>query len=204
LPPSPRHIDDPTERPFVAEAEAALYFALDRLLQPKPLKRLVGHKNRVVYAAFSPDGQTLATSSWDKTIRIWSPITGSSKEVLRGHSHIVDRVYFSEDLRYLVSYAEDFSARIWDLSTGTAVARLSGHKDNLTHVALTKDASLILTTSLDKTARLYRGPSGELLTVLSHDCGGLVWRLDLRWPLCGYSYPEWDAHLVGPFHAHRS
>jgi WD40 repeat protein/murein DD-endopeptidase MepM/ murein hydrolase activator NlpD len=165
----PRRIDDPTERPFVAEAEAALYFALDRLLQPKPLKRLVGHKNRVVYATFSPDGKTLATSSWDKTIRLWNPTTGSSKEVLRGHSHIVDRVYFSEDLRYLVSYAEDFSARIWDLSTGTAVARLSGHKDNLTHVALTKDASLILTTSLDKTARLYRGPSGELLAVLSHD-----------------------------------
>ena len=165
----PRHIDDPNERPFVAEAEAALYYALNRLLQPKPLKRLIGHKNRVVYAAFSPDGTKLATSSWDKTIRIWSPTTGTSQEVLKGHSHIVDRVYFSEDLRYLVSYSEDFSARVWDLSTGTSIARLSGHKDNITHVALTKDASLILTTSLDKTARLYRGPSGELLAALSHD-----------------------------------
>ena len=165
----PRHVGDPNERPFVAEAEAALYLAMDRLLQPKPLKRLIGHKNRVVYAAFSPDGKTLATSSWDKTIRLWNASTGTSQEVLRGHSHIVDRVYFSEDLRYLVSYAEDFSARVWDLSTGSAVARLTGHKDDLTHVALTKDASLILTTSLDKTARLYRGPSGELLAVLPHD-----------------------------------
>ena len=165
----PRHVGDPNERPFVAEAEAALYLAMDRLLQPKPLKRLIGHKNRVVYATFSPDGKTLATSSWDKTIRLWNTTNGTSKEVLRGHSHIVDRVYFSEDLRYLVSYAEDFSARVWDLSTGSAVAHLTGHKDDLTCVALTKDASLILTTSLDKTARLYRGPSGELLSVLPHD-----------------------------------
>ncbi|MCS7189264.1 MAG: hypothetical protein RMJ66_05690, partial [Bacteroidia bacterium] len=163
----PRQIGSPTERPYVEEAEAALYYALHAYLYPQPPKRLVGHKNRVIYATFSPDGKQLATASWDKTIRIWNVASGTSKEVLRGHTHIVEKVYFSQDLQYLVSLAEDFSARIWDLKQGISVARLWGHKDNLTHVALSSDASVILTTSLDKTARVWRGPSGEPLRVFS-------------------------------------
>ncbi|MCS7161953.1 MAG: LysM peptidoglycan-binding domain-containing protein [Bacteroidia bacterium] len=165
----PRYIDGPNERPFVDEAEAALYFALHAHLYPTPLRKLVGHKNRVVYATFSPDGTTLATSSWDKTIRLWNVQTGASRVVLSGHTHIVEKVFFSAQLTYLVSLAEDFSARVWDLRRGISIAQLWGHRDNLTHVALSADASLILTTSLDKTARLWRGHSGELLEKVEAD-----------------------------------
>ncbi|MCX8112309.1 MAG: LysM peptidoglycan-binding domain-containing protein [Bacteroidia bacterium] len=169
----PRRIGDPNDRPYVEEAEAALYYALHALLYPKPPRQLVGHRNRVVYAIFSPDGSKLATSSWDKTIRIWDVQSGTSREVLKGHTHIVEKVYFSRDIRYLVSLAEDFSARIWDLNKGQSTARLWGHKDDLTHVAISADGSVILTTSLDKTARLWSGPSGNLLQTVSLDSEGL-------------------------------
>jgi WD40 repeat protein len=163
----PRHIGAPDERPYVEEAEAALYYALHAYLYPKPPRQFIGHKNRVVYATFSPDGKRLATASWDKTIRIWDVENGTSREVLRGHTHIVEKVFFSQDLRYLVSLSEDFSARIWDLERGVSTAQLWGHKDDLTHIAISSDAGVILTTSLDKTARLWKGPTGEALKYLA-------------------------------------
>ncbi|MEN3040676.1 MAG: LysM peptidoglycan-binding domain-containing protein [Bacteroidia bacterium] len=165
----PKKIGDPNDRPYVEEAEAALYYALHAFLYPKAPYQLTGHKNRVIYATFSPDGSKLATASWDKTIRIWDIQSKSSREVLRGHTHIVEKVFFSQDLRYLVSFSEDFSARVWDLYKGQTIARLWGHKDNLTHVSLSADASLILTTSLDKTARLWKGMSGENIHTFTLD-----------------------------------
>ncbi|MCS6894719.1 MAG: LysM peptidoglycan-binding domain-containing protein [Bacteroidia bacterium] len=169
----PRQIGDPNDRPYVEEAEASLYYALHALLYPKPPYQLIGHKNRVIYATFSPDGSKLATASWDKTIRIWDVQSRSSREVLKGHTHIVEKVFFSQDLKYLVSFSEDFSARVWDLYKGQSIAKLWGHKDNLTHVSLSADASLILTTSLDKTARLWRGTNGENIQTFNLDSEGL-------------------------------
>ena len=37
----------------------------------------------------SPDGETVATGSWDHTIKLWSPATGQARETLTGHTALV-------------------------------------------------------------------------------------------------------------------
>ena len=41
------------------------------------LHRLTGHTDAIVSIALSPDGATLATGSWDTTVRLWDVNTGS-------------------------------------------------------------------------------------------------------------------------------
>ena len=36
--------------------------------------------------AFSPDGKTLASGSWDKTIKLWDVATGKEQATLKGHT----------------------------------------------------------------------------------------------------------------------
>jgi WD40 repeat protein len=47
----------------------------------KPVHLLSGHINRVTSVAYSPDGTSIATASWDGSARIWDVKTG--KEALR-------------------------------------------------------------------------------------------------------------------------
>ena len=67
-------------------------------------------------ATFDHTGQTLATTSGDKTIRLWN--AGSSFEVtrvLQGHSRYVNCAAFSPDGKYVASGSNDKSIRIWQI-----------------------------------------------------------------------------------------
>ncbi len=56
----------------------------------QPRRTLSGHKGIVSVVAFGPDGSTLVSGSWDKTVRLWDVATGREK---RSFSFPIGRVY---------------------------------------------------------------------------------------------------------------
>ncbi|XP_019625026.1 PREDICTED: lissencephaly-1 homolog [Branchiostoma belcheri] len=62
-----------------------------------------------VRKAGGPDGiaPRLASSSWDKTVRLWNPDTSTLLFVLGGHTGWVKALAFSMDSLYLASAADD-------------------------------------------------------------------------------------------------
>ena len=75
---------------------------------------LEGHTAPIVALAASPDGATLASASWDHTVRLW-PLAGGAPRVLAEHSQNVNGVAFATD-RALISVSYDQSVRIWPLA----------------------------------------------------------------------------------------
>ena len=80
---------------------------------------LEGHTAPIAALAASPDGATLASASWDRTVRLW-PLAGGTPRVLEGHTQNVNGVAFAPDGRSLVSVSYDQSVRIWPLSGPSA------------------------------------------------------------------------------------
>ncbi|EFY87858.1 NWD1 like protein [Metarhizium acridum CQMa 102] len=50
---------------------------------------LEGHGDVVTAVAFSPDGKTLASASYDETVRLWNTATGSQRQTLEGHGRVL-------------------------------------------------------------------------------------------------------------------
>jgi WD40 repeat protein len=68
----------------------------------------------VVDVSFSPDGQRVATASWDLTIRIWDGRTGQETLTLSGHTLHINSVRFLSGGHQLISASGDQTIRLWD------------------------------------------------------------------------------------------
>jgi WD40 repeat protein/serine/threonine protein kinase len=78
------------------------------------VRTLIGHTADVIWIAFSPNGKRIATTGYDRTIKLWDTATGREVFTLRGHTAGVELLVFSPDGCRIVSSGLDATARVWD------------------------------------------------------------------------------------------
>jgi G protein beta subunit-like protein len=94
------------------------------------------HSTYILKTAFSPNGKTLATSSADETVKIWTVGDWGEEKTLTGHTQWVWDCTFSADSAYLLTGSSDKTARLWDLAQGETVRVYQGHAKSIVCVAL--------------------------------------------------------------------
>ena len=127
---------------------------------PNSLQILKGHTSRVTSVAFSPNGETALTGSWDGTARLWNVKTGEQLQICKGYTTFIDSVAFSPDGKTVLTGeggldSEDGIVCLWDVKTGERLQTFKGPYC-ITSVAFSPDGKAIVAGSADTTAWVWK------------------------------------------------
>ena len=144
------------------------------------LDLFIGHTSSVTSVAFSPDGNMLASGSYEDTVRLWNANTGRLIRTLTGHKDGGASIAFSPDGNTIASGSYDNTIRLWDVSSGVHLRTLTGHTSSVDSVAFSPDGNLQVGVGME--IRLWDNRKWVTSSVFSG------WKYNRKWELGWGSY----------------
>lgn len=159
-----------------------------------------GHQENINQVRFSPDGQTIASASADRTIKLWN-LQGNCLGTFQGHTKSVTSISFSPNDKIIASASLDKTIKLWDIddrdrkfqknfNTGSVVASISFSSDGKTIASANGDSTVKLwTLNGDLSNKTLQGhkkavldvsfsPDGKTIASASADETVRLWNLE--------------------------
>jgi WD40 repeat protein len=104
------------------------------------------HGDGVLYAAFSPDSETVITASEDFSAVLWKAASGERISGKLVHQEKVRYAAFARTLPWVVTASDDGTAIIWDRKTGDQLTPPFRHSKGLVRAEFNDDQTALITT----------------------------------------------------------
>lgn len=133
----------------------------------KPIRSWTAHANAITALAFSSDGNLLASGSFDRTVRLWDPDSGTELQKLTGHRDNVRAIAFAPGGRLLASAGADGTIRLWTPDVGAAgrwteAHSWPAHAGVILALAFSPGGDLLASGGADRKVMLWHAASGKL------------------------------------------
>jgi len=128
----------------------------------KLLRTLQGHQDAVYSVAFDPQGETLASGSRDKTVKLWEARSGKLLRTFQAHTRQVISVAFSPTGSILASGSTAHTVKLWEPASGKLLRTLEGHAASVISLAFSYDGDFLASGSVDDTVRIWQVRDGAV------------------------------------------
>jgi WD40 repeat protein len=123
---------------------------------------------RLQAVAVSPGGETFATATDDRVVRVWDAETGAERSAWPGHAGQSTALAYAPDGRTLASAGRDGELKLWDVATGKERVAVEPFKQRLGDVAYAPDGRHLAVAVDDGTARVVDAQTGKVLRTFVH------------------------------------
>ena len=142
-------IEPNTRNQVVSRLQEVVYSVKER-------NRLEGHTDTITDISFSLDGKFIASSSKDKTVKLWKRDGSDKKPALQGkYGNEFTSVAFSPNSQIIAAGNNDSKIYLWRLN-GTFIKTLKGHSKWVTNIRFSPDGKTIVSASRDNSVRLWK------------------------------------------------
>ncbi|HIK32993.1 MAG TPA: PD40 domain-containing protein [Oscillatoriales cyanobacterium M59_W2019_021] len=121
---------------------------------------LTGHSDWVSDLAVAPDGQTLMSASFDKTLQLWNLVDRQSVAVLAEHTSPVCAIAVSPKGDFFASGSWDKTIKIWDATKRESLATLSEEttpsEGSVRSLAISPDGQILASGWFDRKVKLWK------------------------------------------------
>ncbi len=134
----------------------------------RSIRTMTGHEAYVTAVAFSPDGKSIASASFDSTIRIWEMETGRTRRILR-HPEKAYSVAYSPDGGRRLAAGGPEKITLWNAETGRMELEINAHQSHDRHfnsLAFSPDGRCIGSGSDGQSVKIWDAVTGELTRTL--------------------------------------
>jgi WD40 repeat protein len=151
------------------------------------------HSDTTDTLAFSPDERTLATGSWDGTVKLWDLEQGALLWTGQ-HKDIIRAVAFSPTGRLLATGSDDGFILLWNPASGALVQKVTDEYGAIYTLAWSPDEHLLASGGMENKIHLWQIQDTQLVTCVQVLSGHTNWIFGLAFAPDGATLASssWD------------
>lgn len=121
----------------------------------------LAHEKDINCVTISPNDRFIATSSQDKTAKLWDSVDLKLIGVFRGHRRGVWSIRFSPVDQIVVTNAADSTIRLWNITDMSCLKSFEGHDSSVLRVEFISNGMQLLSAGADGLLKLWTIKTSE-------------------------------------------
>lgn len=122
---------------------------------------LIGHRDYISRARFSPDGSRIVTVSTDNTAKIWDSAGKLIASLQENGPAVVYSASYNRSGRTFLSVGDDGTAKVWDARSGSVLQTFAGRGGIETHACWSPDGTRVAMADISGTVEIWDVESGR-------------------------------------------